>query len=76
MNICLAVPVLADTMGMASIIHRRQEGAERGGRWGKRTGKEGKTKAVGVLRWPPLFWLLTYGQGVKSKSQLEIKTRK
>ena len=40
---CLAVPVLADTMGMASIIQRRQEGADEGGEQG------GNTKPVNSL---------------------------
>lgn len=47
MSICLAVPVLADTMGMASIIQRRQEGAER-----EENREGGKTKRDGDF--PPL----------------------
>lgn len=58
--------MLADTMGMASIIQRRQEGAERGGEQGGRANKAGEFP-------PPESFCSSRMAKVKNQTQLEIK---
>lgn len=59
----MAAPVLTDAMGMASIIQRRQEGAE-GGEQGRRENNGGELS--------PLAPSVPRGQGEKCQTPLGI----